>query len=195
MADPTSIINKTAPMYAEVMGEAWDELTEERKMLYRSLAFRVYEVHVKNRLDAMQNCIEVIEGVQTAQSTPKGWLRGVQESKNALVLYHLTATEELQTRPSIPEELPEDFNVEDPYATLRAGDTEPETTPEGLQCGAQHEFNWTCTRPAHPEHWMHWDADPGDNEDLEDLTGTILATWKDGETLESLHPVFGDPDD
>lgn len=198
MADPTRIIDRTANVYATKMGEDWDSLSQERKLQWRALAFLVYEVHVKNRLDAMEQCIEVAEMVQTAPSTPKGWLRGAQETKNALVAFHLNALDELDTRPEIPEAFPEDLGKEDPYKDLRAGDLDPEKATEGLQCGAMHEDNWTCTRKKHPDHWNHWDSDLGDyyeEEDVEYLEGQILATWYDGQRLDSLHHALGEIDD
>lgn len=196
MADPTKIVDRTASTYATMMGEEWDLITAERKLLWRALAFRAYELHAKNRLDAMQQCIEVVESVQTAPSTPKGWLRGAQEAKNALVLFHLEAIEDLTTRPTIPEFVPDGLDAEDPYKSARAGDLEPEVVPRGQQCGAMHEDSWECTRAKHPDHWIHWDSDLGEGydyeEDEEGLKGVIIATWFNDQRLDSLHPAVGE---
>ena len=195
MSDPTNVVDGSAPAYASMMGEVWDELTWERKLLWRALAFKAYEKHVQNKLLGMQEAIEVIEEVQVADSTPKNWLRGTQEAKNALVVMYMTATAELEVRVDVPETLPEDFALEDPYAALRAGDMEPERVSERERCNAQHEDDWVCTRRKHPEHHQHWDAnlDMPEGEDGPEVDdGQILATWRNYQRLESLHPAFGD---
>lgn len=195
MSDPTRIIDRTAVVYATKMNEDWDTISDARKLEWRALAFIVYEVHVKNRLDAMEQCIEVAESVQTAPSTPKGWLRGAQETKNALVAFHLGAVDELTTRVEVPEMVPDDLDAEDPHVTLRAGDYDPENVPSAKRCGAIHEDDWSCTRAKHPEHWMHWDSDLGvgyDEEDSEYLEGQIIATWHNGQRLDSLHHAIGE---
>lgn len=199
MADPTKIVDRTAATYAKMMNEDWDSLSAQRKLDWRALAFRVYELHAKNRLDAMTQAIEVVEGVQTAPSTPKGWLRGAQEAKNALVTFHMMAVDDLTTRSTIPDTVPDDLDAQDPYIDLRAGDLEPERVPRAQQCGVVHDDSWECTRAKHPAHWMHWDSDLGDGydyeEDEEGLDGVIIATWRGEERLDSLHPAVGELED
>lgn len=200
MADPTEIVDRIAPIYAQEMGEDWDELSEERRLQWRILAYKTYEVHVKNKREGIVYAIDTIESVQIAPSTPKSWLRGVQEAKNALVWMLEGFDGEIETRVMVPESVPEDFSHVDPYIDVRGGDECPEIVPKGEQCGAMHVDNWSCTRAKHPDHWMHWDADPGDFYDQEDgeliigLDGKVLATWFEDDTLTSLHPALGDLD-
>lgn len=192
------IVDGSAPAYAKMLGEEWEDLTDERKLLWRSLAFKAYEKHVDNKLLGMRECVELIEEVQVADSTPKNWLRGVQEAKNALVVMLLSATDELEVRVEVPDVLPNDFALEDPYRHLRAGDMEPEKVSERERCNAQHEDDWVCTRRKHPEHFQHWDAnlDMPEGEDGPEVDdGQILATWRNGQRLETLHPAFGDLDE
>lgn len=198
MADPTKIVDATAPVYAKQMGEDWDSLTEERQREWRILVYKIYEVHVQNKLSGFEQAVDIVEMVQTAPSTPKSWLRGVQEAKNALVWALEGFKEDIETRVMVPETLPEDFALEDEYKDLRAGDVAPEQLSKAV-CGEVHEDNWMCTRPPHPEHWMHWDADMGEYANDEDLSveleGRILATWKQGQRLDTLHPALGDLED
>jgi hypothetical protein len=198
MADPTKIVDVTAPIYATEMHEVWDEITDERKMQWRALAYKVYEAHVKNKLEGLDMAAEIVEAVQVAPSTPKSWLRGVQEAKNALVWATDKMKRDIETRVTVPETLPEDFNAEDPYKDLRAGDMVPTIVPRSLQCGAENEDAWVCTRERHPAHWHHWDDDLGladdeqEEELMEAIEGRILVTWFDGESVDSLHPALGD---
>lgn len=195
MADPTSIVERTAPTYAEQMGETWDELTPRRQREWRALAYKIYELHIKNKLEGMSQSVEVLDSVLTAPSTPKNWLRGVQEAKNAMIALNLAAAMELRTHADIPDAFPWDLTEEDPYIELRAGDVEPETVSEHERCNAQVD-DWTCTRRRHPSHWKHWDADSSeivdeDGDEMPELEGIILSTWYDGRKLETLHPVIG----
>jgi len=198
MADPTMIVDSTAPVYAKQMGEDWDSITEERRREWRILAYKIYEVHVQNKLAGFTQAVQLVEAVQVAPSTPKSWLRGVQEAKNALVWALEGFTSDIETRVDIPDVLPDDFALEDDYKDLRAGDVAPEQA-SGPVCGEVHDDNWTCTRPPHPEHWHHWDADMGeyaqDDELSVELEGRILATWKQGQRLDTLHPALGDLED
>lgn len=198
LADPTKIVDSTAPIYAKEMGEEWDSISEERKREWRALAFKIYEVHVKNKFEGLDSAVAVIEAVQLAESTPKSWLRGVQEAKNALVWAIAGFRTDIETRVDVPDALPDDFSREDEYKDLRAGDVAPEQAT-GAVCGAVHDDNWTCTRPPHPEHWLHWDADMGewaDDDELSvELDGRILATWHYGERLDTLHPALGELED
>src|SRR5690349_4985021 len=118
MADPTAIIDHTAPVYAEQMGETWDDLSPRRKREWRALAFKIYELHAKNKIEGMKNCLETLDNVMTAPSTPKTWLRGVQEAKNALVAVSMAAANDLTTGATIPDEIPDDFDTPDPYVAL-----------------------------------------------------------------------------
>ncbi len=200
MADPTKIVDSVAPMYAKELGEDWDSLSEERQRKYRVLAYKIYEVHVQNKLSGFRQAVDIVEMVQTTPSTPKSWLRGVQEAKNALVWALEGFTADIETRVTVPDVLPDDFNADDPYKDLRAGDTVPEIVPPDLWCGAEHDEMWTCTREKHPAHWMHWDSDPGrgyddDQELYEEINGKILATWHENTRLDTLHPALGDLDD
>lgn len=198
LADPTKIVDSVAPIYAQEMGEDWDTITEERKRLWRALAFKLYEVHVKNKFEGLNSAVAVIEAVQLAESTPKTWLRGVQESKNALVWAIQGFERDIETRVEVPDVLPDDFAEEDPYKDLRAGDIAPENA-SGKQCGAYHDDNWCCTRDPHPDHWIHMDCDMGeyeaDDELREELDGRILATWHNGQRLDTLHPALGELED
>ncbi len=198
MADPTKIVDSTAPVYAKQMGEDWEALSEERQRDWRVLAYKIYEVHVQNKTQGFKQAVDIIEAVQLAPSTPKTWLRGVQEAKNALVWALEGFLSDIETRVEVPDVLPDDFALEDEYKDLRAGDVAPEQAL-GALCGEVHEDNWTCTRPPHPEHWMHWDADMGeyaqDDELSVELEGRILATWHQGQRLDTLHPALGDLDD
>lgn len=203
MADPTRIVDNVAPIYAQELGEDWESMTEERKRQFRALAYKVYEVHVKNKLEGLDLSVQIVEAVQVAPSTPKSWLKGVQEAKNALKWAIEGMTTDIETRVTVPEFLPEDFDSPDEYADLRAGDSVPEIVPQDQQCGAVHEDAWTCTRRKHPDHWHHWDDDLGlSDEDARDeselmdmIEGKILATWHEGQRLDSLHPALGDLDD
>lgn len=199
MADPTTIVDSVAPIYAQEMGEAWDTITEERKRQWRALAYRIYEVHVQNKVTGFRQSIEIVEGVQVAPSTPKSWLRGVQEAKNALVWSIESFEADIATRVEVPDVLPDDFDKEDPYKDLRAGDVAPENTPGVAPCGAFHADNWQCTRDAHPDHWIHMDCDMGEyskDDDLRpELEGRILATWHNDQRLDTLHPALGDLED
>lgn len=199
MADPTRIVDATAPVYAREMNEVWDDMTEERKRQWRALAYNVYEAHVKNKLSGLDAAVETIEAVQTAPSTPKSWLRGVQEAKNFLVFRITELKDDIETRVEVPEFVPDALDMPDPYGDLRAGDVAPETLLKDGTCGHIHVDNWVCTRPSHPEHWNHWDADMGEYEDDDELRveleGRILATWRYDERLDTLHPALGDLDD
>lgn len=200
MADPTIVIDQMAPGFAYEMGEDWDTLSVERQLQWRVLAYKTYEAHVKNKVDGFRQSIDVIESVQVAPSTPKSWLRGVQEAKNALVWTWEGFADELETRVAVPDVLTEDLESPDPYAHLRAGDLAPEIAFPGSGCGAEHHDNWVCSRPPHPDHWAHYDADPGafrdeDGEPIEELEGYILATWRNGQRLDSLHPALGHLED
>lgn len=198
MADPTTIVDRVAPIYAQELGEDWETLSTERKERYRVLAYKIYEIHVTNKLEGLDMAAEIIEAVQVAPSTPKTWLKGVQEAKNALKWATEKMRADIETRVTVPDVLPEDFNAEDPHSALRAGDIAPEVVLGPDRCGVEHEDNWVCSRPKHPDHWMHYDADPGefydDDDELVDiLEGTILATWHyEGERLDSLHPALGE---
>lgn len=200
MADPTKIVDAVAPVYAKELGEDWDTLSEKRQREYRALAYKIYEVHVQNKLSGFRQAIEIVEMVQTAPSTPKSWLRGVQEAKNALLWALEGFEDDITTRVTVPDYLPDDFTAEDPHASLRAGDEVPSLVPPDQWCGAEHDELWTCTRAQHPDHWMHWDADPGrgydEDEELYDaINGKILATWHENTRLDTLHPALGDLDD
>lgn len=197
MSDPTTIVEKTAPAYASMMGEEWDEIDEQRREWWRALAFKVYELHVANKLDGLKMAIDAVEAVQVAESTPKSWLRGAQETKNALVWLMQGVQADMYTAVEVPDSLPADFDEEDPYKDLRAGDLAPEIVPERERCNALHADNWSCTRRKHPDHWSHWDSEPGDFYDddqelIEYIHGCILATWHNDYSLETLHPAFGD---
>src|SRR5690242_19506537 len=198
MADPTRIVDATAPVYAREMNESWDDMAEERKRLWRALAYNVYEAHVKNKLSGLDAAVETIEAVQTARSTPKSWLRGVQEAKNFLVFRIEELRADIETRVEVPDTVPDALDMEDPYKDLRAGDVAPESLLKDGTCGAVHENNWICTRPPHPDHWNHWDADMGEYEEDDELRaeleGRILATWKNDQRLDTLHPALGDLD-
>lgn len=201
MADPTKIVDRVAPIYAQELGEDWETLSQARRERFRALAYKIYEIHVTNKLEGLDMAVEIIEAVQVAESTPKSWLRGVQEAKNALVWATTTMRDDIQTRINVPDVLPDGFNAEDPHKDLRAGDKAPEIVLGPERCGAEHEDNWVCSRPAHPGHWMHYDADPGefyddDDQLIESLDGMILATWHhEGERLDSLHPALGELDE
>jgi hypothetical protein len=198
LADPTVIVDGTAPVFAKQMGEDWDTISEERKREWRILAYKIYEIHVQNKLAGFTQAVTIVEMVQTTPSTPKSWLRGVQEAKNALAWALENLKSDIDTHVEVPDVLPDDFSAEDEYKDLRAGDVAPEQ-PVGVTCGEVHEDNWTCTRPPHPEHFMHWDADMGEYaQDAElsvELEGRILATWKHGQRLDTLHPALGDLED
>lgn len=182
----------------------WETLSPEMQRRFRALAFKVFEAHVVNKIEGFKMAIEVVENVQVAPSTPKSWLRGVQEAKNALVWVLDGFADELETRVDVPDALPDGFDALDPYEHLRAGETAPQEANEGALCGAEHESMWQCTRAPHPSHWQHWDAstdglqwDEDDEEDAEfvsSLDGIILATWHDDGRLESLHPALGELD-
>jgi len=199
LADPTRIVDTTAPVYAAAMEESWDDMTEERKRLWRALAYNVYEAHVKNKLGGLDAAVETIEAVQTAPSTPKSWLRGVQEAKNFLMFRIAELKDDIETRVEVPDTVPDALDMPDPYKDLRAGDAVPEELLNGTACGALHEDNWVCTRPPHPDHWNHWDSDMGeygdDDELRPELEGRILATWRQDQRLDTLHPALGDLDD
>lgn len=198
MADPTTIVDATAPIYAKQMGEDWDAIGEQRQREWRVLAYKIYEVHVQNKVAGFAQSVEIVEMVQVAPSTPKSWLRGVQEAKNALVWALEGFTADIETRVEVPDVLPDDFDKEDPYKDLRAGDIAPDEG-SGRVCGALHDDNWQCSRPEHPDHWIHMDCDMGeyaqDDELSVELEGRILATWRQGQRLDTLHPALGDLDE
>lgn len=186
MSDPTSIVEKTARQYAHELGEDWDDLTPLRQQRFRAMAFKIYELHVTNKLSGMAMCCDAIEDVQTAASTPKNWLRGVQEAKNALVTLVEDELEAVRVHVTVPDAPTDDLDASDPYETLEAGDPEPYGNVKSKnRCGSLHNDNWTCTREKHPEHWQHWDSDPADF--YRDTDGEILVTWRDPEVLDSVH--------
>jgi hypothetical protein len=175
-------------------------MSTERLERFRALAYKIYEIHVVNKLEGLDMAVEIIEAVQVAESTPKSWLRGVQEAKNALVWATEAMRTDVETRVNVPDALPDDFTAEDPHATLRAGDKAPEIVLGPDRCGAEHDQNWVCSRSIHPDHWMHYDADAGefyddDDQLVEIVDGAILATWHEGQRLDSLHPALGDLED
>lgn len=185
---PVEITEKTAKTYASSMREEWDELSDERKMHWRALAFRIYEMHCKNKLNGMTMALNEIEEVQLAPSTPKRWLPGVQEARNAIALMITEELDTLDVRVTVPESVPDAFDAIDPYLTLSAEDVDPYIgTESDLQCGYVHEDGWTCTREMHPMHWQHWDSNPA--EFYEDTNGEILVTWFYDEDVTTVHPA------
>lgn len=198
MGNPTLVIQKTAESYARVLGDEWEDLTPERQERFRVLSFHIYQMHVSNKLQGMKQAIEAVEDVQCAPSTPKRWLPGVQEAKNALCFMVEEEMEILEMRVEVPDVVPDNLDAEDPYSTLTAGDKSPYglIKSEDL-CGVvksdDGENGWTCTRLHHPSHWQHWDNDPG--EWYEDADGEILVTWFDGGPLETVHPAVKEYED
>lgn len=193
MGDPTIVMQKTAESYARILGEDWDELSQERQERFRVLAFSVYQMHVTNKLQGMKMAIEAVEDVQCAPSTPKRWLPGVQEAKNALCFMVEEELELLEIAVEVPDVVPDNLDANDPYEDLRAGDRSPYDALKSTEvCGnvksEDGDTGWTCTRLHHPAHWKCWDDDPG--EWYEDADGEILVTWyQDGGPLESIHPA------
>lgn len=187
MSNPTDIVEKTSKQYAHELGMDWDDdLTPLQQQKFRALAFKIYELHVQNKLQGMQMACEVIEDVQTSAATPKNWLRGVQEAKNALVVMLEAELETLEVSVEVPDAPTDDLDAHDKYETLEAGDKDPyDGLKASKRCGAVHDDNWTCTREKHPEHWQHWDSDPADF--YRDTDGEILVTWRNASTLDSVH--------
>lgn len=187
MNDVVDVIERTAQSHAKVLHEKWDDLPESRREMFRKLAYLIYTMHIKNKLMGMQEMIQVVEDVQTAGSTPKRWLPGVKEAKNAMLWYLECAEGELSITVEVPEVVPTDLEQPDPYAELGAEDTDPYNATEGVEdrCGWVHPDEWSCTRPNHPDHWQHWDAESGG---IYPGTEThILATWFGSNELDTIH--------
>lgn len=187
MNDVVEMVERTAQSYAKVLREKWDDMPAKRQDMFRQLAFFIYEMHIKNKLNGMSEALQVIQQVQQAPSTPKRWLPGVQEAANAVGLYIADEVELHEIAVEVPETVPDDLTKADPYSHLTAEDTDPYggCVPSKERCGALHDENWTCTRPVHPSHWQHWDSDP---EDFYKETGTdILVTWNGNGEIRTIH--------
>lgn len=189
LSDPSWIVEKTAEAYAEVLDEEWDALSPERQMKFRILAYNVLDNHMRNKINGMKLSISVVEDVLCAPSTPKRWLPGVQEAKNALFFALEIEGDALEVRVNIPESVPNGLESHDPYSTLEAGDLDPYEAmgDKSERCGKVHGEGWSCTRPVHPEHFQCWDAEPA--EFYRDCEGEILVTWTSEDELTSVHPA------
>lgn len=189
MIDPTNTIEAIAQKTAQLMGEPWDFISDQRKEKYRISALMSWEQIVYARQTGFEDAQHIGETLLTAPSTPKRWLPGIREMINAVGVHARQEKERATIGAQVPDVLPNGFSDDDPHTELMAGEQDPqELLSDDEQCGATHMGGWTCTRPAHSPTWKHWDAD---REYMPEVKGSILATWWDAEgDIESLHPVF-----
>jgi hypothetical protein len=188
MHDPTMRVESVAQSLSKLLLEDYEHMTDLRRQTFRAAAFQIYSQFLEARFTTLDDVLDILEEVRIAPSTPKSWLRGVEEATNAVAVTYAHERDFKEVGSRVPETLFDGWADADPLADIVAGDVSPHAYNPEAQCGHWHLNGWQCSRPEHPSHWKHYDHDPTFWDEDAEFMDEIIVTWYADNAVETYHP-------